>query len=120
MDSKTLLKNVDSILEAEGVQLDDLSTQEKLQEFVFPGIENAKSTLSSLHKYKPQTGKSIPQKIKSYILMKIRNIVVNTVEAESMRQQKYNDMVYQALLLMHEENQVLRSKISELQKTHAK
>ena len=116
MEAKTLLEKVNKVLESEGVAASQLTNEEKLYDFIFPGIENAKSTLSSLHKNKKKKGNSPIGKIKSFILKRVRNIVINTVEAESMKQQKFNDMTYQALVILQEENKKLQAELKELQK----
>lgn len=98
-NSEGLLNNVNQILTEEGSEdtnqyTDSLDILEKL---ILPGLKNSKNTMSSLYKYTPPQKGGILGKFKGMILIRLRNIVLNVVEAESMKQHKFNELTYKAI-----------------------
>lgn len=113
MTKEELLKNLDEVLEEEGLSNPDLTNEEKLNDFILPSLEQSKATLANLYKFEPKNGKGILRKIKYKILSKIKNVTINVVERESMRQQRFNELTYQAIKILVEENEMLKEKIKE-------
>lgn len=109
IDSKDILQKVGAILEDEKQDIQkQLQGYEKLDQYIIPALEKNKNTLASLYQFAPKTRQGIVGKIKGKILQKLHNVVINAVERESMRQQKYNDLLYQAILELkkaYEQNQ---------------
>lgn len=110
MTAEDLLKKVDELLEKEGHDVKKLSREQKLYEFVLPGLEKSKGTLSGLYKYEPRRKRGFLGSLKYKFLSKIKNIVINVVENESMRQQKVNELIFQAFVLLTEEIKELKQK----------
>lgn len=84
-----------------------------LQENIIPAMEQSKNTLGGLYKYSPNDKSGFIGKIKNLILGKLKNITINVVERQSMRQQKQNDLTYQAIQNLTAELQELKEKISK-------
>ncbi len=112
MTQEEVLKKVDDLLEKEGLNKEDLSNDEKLSKYILPSLEQSKSTLSNLYKFQPNSNGTLG-KIKEKILSKLKNIVINVVERESMRQQKFNELTYQAIVALVEENKKLKEKLDK-------
>jgi hypothetical protein len=110
MTAEELLQKVDELLAKEGHNVSELTREEKLYDFVLPGLEKSKSTLSSLYKYEPRNKRGIFGAIKFKILSKLKNIIINVVERESMSQQKVNELTFQAFVLLTEEIKTLKEK----------
>ncbi len=113
MTKEEILEKVDKVLEEEGMDTSglNLSNEEKLQKYILPSLEQARNTISNLYKYEPKKGSSILGKAKTTILNKLKNIVINVIERESMRQQKFNELTYQALIILVDENKELKKKL---------
>lgn len=111
VSSQNLLKNVDKILEEEGNlrEIKPKSPIEILEELIMPAMEISKDTLSSLYSYEPPTKVGIIGKLKNKVLFRLRNIIFNVVEKQSMRQQKHNELVYKAIQQLIEENKSLKA-----------
>ncbi|MCA9386823.1 hypothetical protein KC669_02190 [Candidatus Dojkabacteria bacterium] len=104
INKEEILKRIGELIEEENLNTKtELSTEELFMQFILPSLEQSKQTLSSLYKFEVKNYGGITGKIKSKILSKIKNIVINVVERESMRQQKFNELVYQTLLLLVDE-----------------
>ena len=108
--SEELLEKVNQIIKNEGFAApEDLSSSEKLDKYIIPGIQNSKNTLAELYKFSPKDKQGFVGKLKNMILGKVKNITLNVVERESMRQQKFNELTYQALVEMKKELEGLKS-----------
>lgn len=104
INKQEILQKIGEIIEEEGLSSNnDLCTEELFKEFILPSLEQSKQTLSSLYKFEVKNYGGIFGKIKYKIITKIKNIVINVVERESMRQQKFNELVYQSMLLLVDE-----------------
>ncbi|MCA9381177.1 hypothetical protein KC678_02840 [Candidatus Dojkabacteria bacterium] len=104
INKEEVLKRIGELIEDEGISTkSNLSTEELFKEFILPSLDQSKQTLSSLYKFEVKNYSGIFGKLKSKIINKIKNIVINVVERESMRQQKFNELVYQSLLLLIDE-----------------
>lgn len=98
MNTEQILKKAEELLAEEQRSIPkDIDSYEKLSKYILPALEKNKSTLASLYQFAPKTSSSFLGRIKAKILSKLRNITINVVERESMKQQKYNELVYQAL-----------------------
>lgn len=105
MDKEKLLKNAEMILEQEGYVDEDnnLSNIEIIEKHILPALKNSKNTLSEILNFESRDRKGIVGKVKSFILGKLKNIVINVVEKQSAKQQKFNELVYQAIEKLVEE-----------------
>lgn len=102
MTAEEIVQKIGNILEEEQRSIPkEISSEEKLSKYILPALEKNKSTLANLYQYAPKTANGFLGRIKAKILLKLRNITINIVERESMRQQKFNELVYQALLEMN-------------------
>jgi hypothetical protein len=96
--SQKLLENAKKIVESEGNNISkDLSPLEKISKYLIPAMENSKDTLEVLYDYKPREKSGFVGKLKNKILNKIKNVTLSTIEKQAIRQQKYNDLVFQAI-----------------------
>jgi len=106
-----ILEKVNKFLKEEGLDNWGDKTPEKLlEEFILPGLQNSKNTLASLYQYSPTDKAGFVGNLKNKILHKVKNITLNVMERQSMRQQKFNELAYQAILQLVEENKKLRNK----------
>lgn len=93
-----LVNNAKKILEQEGLNMsDDLTAMEKIEKYLIPAMQNSKDTLEVLYDYKPREKSGFIGKIKNLIINKVKNISLATIEKQAIRQQKYNDLVFQVL-----------------------
>lgn len=99
MTKEKLLKKAEEILEQEGSinKKEELSNVEFIEKFILPGLRNSKNTLSDIQGFEIRKTGGIVGKIRFFILSKIKNIVINTIEKQSAKQQKFNELVYQAI-----------------------
>lgn len=113
MTSEEIIKKIEMMLEEEQRSIPkEISSEEKLTKYILPALEKNKSTLANLYQYAPKTAQGIFGKLKAKILLKLRNVTINTVERESMRQQKFNELVYQAIVEMNKiRDEVKSSKV---------
>ena len=112
-NSKEILNKVDAVLEEEGLATNatDKSPMNLLEKFIVPGLYASKNTLGNLYKYVPKEKFGFLGKVKNRVIGRIKNIVLNVVERESMSQQKFNELTYQAVLNLTEEVKKLREQI---------
>lgn len=108
--SAEILKRVGGILEEEGIEVDadGKTPYQLLEEYIFPGLKSSKNTLSMIGQVDTQKGG-----IKGKIKRMIQNIVINTVEKESMQQQKFNELTYNAIEILIAENSKLKEELSK-------
>lgn len=95
------MQNVEEVLKNEGLDTDhnsNMSPVEKLEKLIIPAFENSRNIQSSLYAYQPTPGSGFVRKVKNTILSKVRNITIAVLERTIMRQQKVNELTYQALL----------------------
>lgn len=116
MDSKTLLQNAENILKEEGVDLSKMTDTQTLKEYILPAMESSKDVLSSIYTFQSRTRESFLGKIKTKIQQKIIFTVINVIEKQSMRQQKFNELTYRAVEKLIAENENLKKEIEELKK----
>lgn len=98
--SGQLLDHVNQVLETEGILTgnnSDMTAIEKIEKLILPALENSKNIQSSLYAYQPTPGKGFMRKVKNTILSKVRNITIAVLERTIMRQQKVNELTFQAL-----------------------
>lgn len=111
MEADTLLKNARNILEQEGLEMNDTnkSPAEILNEFILPGLKNSKDTLGSIYSFQTRQRQGFLGKLKNLFQGKIVNTTINVVEKQSMKQQKFNELVFKAIEQLVKENEELRS-----------
>lgn len=105
-----LLIKAKEVLKNEGTDLDaqELSNTDLLNEFILPGLKNSKDTLSTIYAFQSRAREGILGQFKTKIQNKIINTVVNVIEKPSMKQQKFNELTYQAIEKLVAENAELR------------
>lgn len=113
MDSEELLKKADEYLKKEGVETkkSEISNEEALNEFILPGLQASKDILSTIYSFHTREKSGIGGKIKNFIQNKIIFTVINVIEKQSMRQQKFNELTYKAIGKLVEENKELKDKL---------
>ena len=113
LNDKEVLKKVRKVLEDEGYEFEDKnkSEQEILEEFILPGLKNSKGVLESLYSFQTRKREGLIGRIKSLIQNKIIGTVVNVIEKQSMKQQKFNELTYRAVERLVEENKKLKEKL---------
>lgn len=113
MEADTLLKNARNVLEQEGLEMTDAnkSPAEILNEFILPGLKNSKDTLGSIYSFQTRQRQGFFGKLKNLLQSKIVNTTINVVEKQSMKQQKYNELVYKAIEQLIKENEELKKQI---------
>lgn len=116
MDSKQLLKNVEAILIEEGVDLTKKSDSETLEEYILPAMESSKDILSTIYTFQSRGREGFAGKVKTFIQRKIIFTVINVIEKQSMRQQKFNELTYRAVEKLVAENESLKKEIESLKK----
>lgn len=114
MEKDKLLKKVNNILEEEGSSNTETYVN-SLDEFLLPGLSKTKDTMSHLYSFQPYPKGGLIGKLKNFILNKIKNIVVNILEKQSMRQQKFNDLTVKAIEELIKENKELKAKLSNFE-----
>ncbi len=115
MESSELLQQVDGVLRSEGMDSANNSKMtplEKLEKLIIPAFESSKNVQSSLYAYQPTPGSGLVRRIKNKLLTKVRNVTIAVLERTIMRQQKVNELAYQAIIELKEELKVLKSKQS--------
>src|SRR5688500_2884171 len=97
--STEILNNVNEVLANEGADTSNQYTDslDILEKLILPGLKNSKNTMSSLYKYTPPQKGGILGKFKGMVLIRLRNIILNVVEGESMKQHKFNELTYKAI-----------------------
>ncbi len=112
MDSKELLKKAESILENEGeLNKKDYSPMQKVDEFILPAMQASKDVLSPIYAFKSRGREGFLGKLKTMIQNKIIFTVINVIEKQSMKQQKFNELTFRAIEQLSEENKSLRKQL---------
>lgn len=113
-NSEQMLNTTNEILKEEGAWEDsDRTPEETMLNFILPGLSSSKDTLSSIY-YKSRERGGFVGKFKTKIQSVIINTVINVVERQSMKQQKFNGLVYKAVETLQKENEELRAELSAL------
>lgn len=76
-------------------------------------LDSSKDVLGQLY-YDFSHGEGFLRKLKNLFIKRISSISRNTVERSMIRQQKFNDNTARLLRVLAEENQELKSRISQL------
>lgn len=113
INSQKLVSKAKKILDTEGETLPMLESSDELQEFVLPGMKNSKDTMASIY-FKSRDRKGLVGKIKTKIQTMIINTVINVIEKQSMKQQKFNTLTYKAIETLVEENTKLKEEIEKI------
>lgn len=118
MDSKELLKNAEAYLKNEGIDLTKKTDSETLKEYILPAMESSKDILSSIYAFQSRDREGFAGKIKTLIQRKIIFTVINVIEKQSMRQQKFNELTFRAVERLIAENDSLRKQVEELKSSN--
>jgi len=114
--AQELLNKTKIILENEGEldNVDKLSNDTILKDFVLPGLKNSKDVLSSIYSFQSRSRGGFLGKIKTLLQNKIILTVINVIERQSMKQQKFNELTYKAIEALVEENRIQKEKLHSL------
>lgn len=116
MNSKDLIKNAEEILVNEGVDVSKKSDSETLKEYILPAMESSKDILSTIYAFSSRSREGILGKIKTKVQQKIIFTVINVIEKQSMRQQKFNELTFRAIEKLIAENESLKKELEALKK----
>lgn len=114
--SKKILEKTRQFLHAHGELEDSASSKDKLRELIIPALQSSKNIQSAFYSWEPPHSKGLARKPKNFILQKLKSIVINILEKSFMRQQKYNELLFQAVSELKTENDDLRKQLAELKK----
>ena len=92
--STEILNKTRVVLESEGVKIDRNKDTDALGNQILPAMASMRDIQTPLYSWEP-IGRG---GVKRGILVRMRNIIVNVLERTIMRQQKYNELTYQAIL----------------------
>jgi len=84
-----------------------------LEEYLLPGLKGSKDILGSLYAFKSRARGGFVGKVKTTLQKIIINTVINVIEKQSMKQQKFNELTYKAIEGLIKENTDLRSKLDQ-------
>lgn len=102
--SEELIAKSEYMLEQEGLNATTIQDPLlKLEAYIIPGLENSKNILGSLYLWEPSQKNGLIGKLKNSILVRIRNIVLNVLERQVMRQQKFNDLMFESVKAISEQ-----------------
>lgn len=114
MDSKDLLQKAEDYLANEGVDVSGKSNSETLKEYILPAMESSKDVLSAIYAFQSRGRAGFLGKIKTFVQRKIIFTVINVIEKQSMRQQKFNELTYRAVEKLIAENESLKKELEDL------
>lgn len=103
MEEKTILGKVEKYLEQKDpfFKKESLSEEEFLAQYLLPSLENSKDILDGLYSSNNvKERRGLFGKIKTKIERKIVNIVINVIERQSAKQQKFNELTFRAIELL--------------------
>lgn len=90
-----------------------LTTTDRLKSDILPALESAKQIQSTLYGWEPPRNQGSVRKLKNIALIRMKNVVVSMLETTIMRQQKFNELVYQALVELEAENKRLQAELTK-------
>lgn len=107
-----LIQRAEEILNDEGkLRSKDRSIEDTFREFIIPALRSSKDTLHTIY-YKGfvRDRGGILGSIKKKIQMKIVNSVISTIEKQSQKQQKFNELTFRSIELLVEELEAVKAK----------
>ncbi len=111
--AEKLLGDIRSELKAEGVKLNSSQDQQELiDKYIIPALESSKDIQRHLYTGFTSDGNML-RRIKNKVIQKIANVTRNTVEKSFMKQQKFNDNVFQLLGYLLNENKKLKEELAK-------
>lgn len=99
-NEKKLINNVNEILLEEGFAFES-EDHEKNLEYILKALESSKDILSPLYSFKSRERGGFLGTIKTKIQNKIIFTVINVIEKQSQKQQKFNELVYRYIQESH-------------------
>jgi hypothetical protein len=103
--SNEILSKTRVILESEGIKIDRDKDTDVLSNQILPAMASMRDIQTPLYSWEP-IGRG---GAKRNLLVKMRNIIVNVLERTIMRQQKYNELTYQAILELQSQLDAIKS-----------
>ncbi len=107
-----LIANAEKLLADEGKwKSGEQNLAEAFRDFILPALKSSKDTLHTIY-YKGfiRDRSGILGKIKTTIQMKIVNSVIATIEKQSQKQQKFNELTYRSIEILVDEIEKLKKK----------
>lgn len=92
------------------------SDSELLRNYIIPALESSKSTLESLVVRSGRKRPGFLGKIKDKIENIVKNIALGLIEKTESKQNKFNEMIYRAVIILSEENITLKKELEDLKK----
>jgi hypothetical protein len=114
MDSKELLERAENYLKDINKFSEKKDNHATLTEYILPAMEASKDTISSIYGFTTRKREGFFGKIKSLIQNKIVFTVINVIEKQSTKQQKFNELTFRAVENLIQENSELKSQIEAL------
>jgi hypothetical protein len=112
--SEEILAKATDFLQTQGVDNEGQpSTPEEKMAQIMEALTKARNTQSALYSWEPPSGGGLARKVKNTIQLKLKNIILNALEKYVARQQKFNEIAYQAIVALHEENLHLTEKLKQ-------
>lgn len=110
-NSAQILQNADDLLTAEGYENAADGSRDKLRDLVIPALTSAKDIQTSFYSWQPTQGNALIRVGKSLVLGRLKNIIINVLDKMVTRQQKYNELMFQAVQELAKENAELKAKL---------
>jgi hypothetical protein len=107
---KEVIERTREFLRSQGL-LNTPEEETRKLEKVMVILGKARNTQSSFYDWEPSHGGGITRKIKNKLQMKLKNIILNTLEKYVMRQQKYNEVVFQGVTELYKQNLELKEQL---------
>lgn len=108
--SEELLKNTQEFLENQGFSQDQ-DVEDKLEKLI-EMLSKSRNTQGAFYGWEPPHGGGVARKLKNTIQTKLKNIILNTLEKYVMRQQKFNELTYQTILELKQENEQIKEQLA--------
>lgn len=115
IDSKIVLNKAQDILDQEGLSTAQIKPEDELAEFILPGLKSSKDTLEAIY-FKSRQRSGLLGRLKTKLQNKIIFTVINVIEKQSMKQQKFNTLTYKAIEKLVNENKALKEEVERLKK----
>lgn len=116
MDGKQFRTELDNFMQDQGIGTAEtqLSNTEKLNKFGLTTLSATKNILGDIYAYTPPQGAGILRKVKNKIINVVRNVTISTIESAIIKQNKYNEVNFQLVEHLMQENLELRKELEQL------
>jgi hypothetical protein len=105
-----LIQRAEEILNDEGkLRNSNKTIEQTFREFILPALKSSKDTLHTIYS-KGRVREGLVGKLKNLVQSKAVNIVISTIERQSKKQQKFNELTYRSIELLVEELEAVKAK----------